>query len=110
MGISEAHNIFKEALGSRHKFDRAAKGLEEAASSLFPSIEAARILLGKAKSAAPGTPQRSAHLREFSNALAACAADSTKIRDASQEIAVILEEIGKSLGRSQTALVSDPLN
>ncbi|MCX6096323.1 MAG: hypothetical protein NT125_06365 [Candidatus Bipolaricaulota bacterium] len=104
MGISEAHSIFKDALKDRTKFENAGKELGKATKAFFPGLEGAYLLLGKVKSAVPGTPQRSTYLREFAKAIASCAANSVRIRDASKNLVDVTVEVGRLLDESQRAL------
>jgi hypothetical protein len=110
MGIRESHALFKEALQCREGFFQAKELLNEAASTLFPCLEEAYAILGKAKNAGLGTPQRSTYLRQFGEAVVGCTQHSEGIKQASADMVAALEKTIQKLDEGRQALNAEPLN
>ena len=110
MGIRESHTLFKEAFEHQTSFQRAKDELDEAANALFPCLEKAYAMLGRAKTSALGTPQRSTHLRQFSKAIVSCTEHSEGIKQASAKMVEALLATIQKLDEAQQALNAEPLN
>ncbi len=110
MGIHESHALFTEALKYHGSFSQAKEDLDRAAESLFPYLERAYAVLGQAKEAALGTPQRSTYLRQFGKAILGCTEHSEGIKQASAKMAEALLGANQKLDEGQKALNSSPLN